>query len=119
MKTFLNNIKKSVIPPLFYKKNFATDFKDKTGRFNFCFAKQSPFIKNDSKLFVKLNFLTAKRLPDVRFSNTDILRIIQNLDSKQGHDKISIRLLTVCGKSICRTLKFRFKDWPMAYLHLI
>ena len=47
----------------------------------------------------KYNFLTDKRLSTVKFINTKILKIIQNLNPYKVHvhDKINIRMLKVCG----------------------
>ena len=44
--------------------------------------------------------------------NTDILKIIQNLNPNKahGHDKISIPMLKICGNSLCRPLELTFND---------
>ena len=121
MKFFLNNRKISVIPPLFHNNKFVTDFKEKAELFNSFSAKQCSLIKNDSKLPPRLHFLTDKRLSTVKFVNTDILKIIQNLDPNKahGHDKISIRMLKICGNSLCRPLELIFNDCLVnEYLHL-
>ena len=104
LKIFLNNRKIPVIPPLFHSKKFVTDFKEKAELFNSFFAKQCSLIKNDSKLPPRLHFLTDKRLSMVRFVNTDILKIIQNLNPNKahGHDKVSIWMLKICGNSLYR-----------------
>ena len=51
-------------------------------------------------------------LYSVRFSMTDISQIKNNLDSNKdhGHDEISIRLLNICGSSVCRTLQIIYKS---------
>ena len=71
-------------------------------------------IKNDSKLPSHLNFKTDYRLSTVNFSIDDIVKILQNLDPNKahGHDKISIRMLQLCGISICKPLELIFKP-PM------
>ena len=104
LKIFLNNRKIPVIPPLFHSNKFVTDFKEKAELFNSFFAKQCSLIKNDSKLPPRLHFLTDKRLSMVKFVNTDILKIIQNLNPNKahGHDKISIWMLKICGNSLYR-----------------
>ena len=63
LKTFLNNQKIPLIPPLYHQGGFITNFKVKTELFNSFFASQN-----------------------------DIAKIIQNLDPNKahGHDKISI-----------------------------
>ena len=112
LKIFLNNRKIPVIPPLFHNNKFVTDFKEKAELFNSFFAKQCSLIKNESKLPPRLHFLTNKRLSTVKFVNNDILKIIQNLNSSKahGHDKISIRMLKICGNSLCRPLELIFND---------
>ena len=121
LKIFLNNRKIPVVPPLFHNSKFVTDFKEKAELFNSFFAKQCSLIKNDSKLPSRLHFLTDKRLSTVKFVNTDILKIIQNLNPNKahGHDKISIRMLKICGNSLCRPLELIFNDCLVnEYFHL-
>ena len=69
-------------------------------------------IKNDSKLPSHLNYKTDYRLLTVNFSIDDIAKILQNLDPNKAHvhDKISIRMLQLCGNSICKPLEFIFKQ---------
>ena len=112
LKFFLNNRKIPVIPPLFHNNKFATDLKEKAELFNSLFAKQCSLIKNDSKIPPRLHFPIDKRLSTVKFVNTDILKIIQNLNPNKahGHDKISIRMLKICGNSLCRPLELIFND---------
>ena len=112
LKIFLNNRKIPVIPPLFHNNKFVTDFKEKAELFNSFFAKQCSLIKNGSKLPPRLHFLTDKRLSTVKFVSNDILKIIQNLNPNKthGHDKISIRMLKLCGDSLCRPLELIFSD---------
>ena len=112
LKIFLNNRKIPAIPPLFHNNKFATDFKEKAELFNSFFAKQCSLIKNHSKLPPQLHFLTDKCLSTVRFVNTDILKIIQNLNpiKAHGHDKINIRMLNICVNSLCRPLELIFND---------
>ena len=99
LKNFLNNRKIPVIPPLFHNNKFVTDFKGKTELFNSFFSDQCSLIKNGSKLPPRLHFLTDKRLSTVKFVSNKILKTIQNLTSNKahGHDKISTRMLKICG----------------------
>ena len=48
----------------------------------------------------------------LKFLNTNILKIIQSLNPSKahGHDKISIWMLKICEKSICRPLELMFND---------
>ena len=65
-------------------------------------------IKNDSKLPTHLNYQVVNRILTANFSIDDIAKILQNLDSNKahGHDKISIRMLQLCGNSLCKPLLF-------------
>ena len=112
-KNSISNRKIPAIPPLFHDNKCVTDFKEKAERFNYFFAKQCSLIKNDSKLPPRLHLLTDKSLSMVKFVNTDILKIIQNLNPNKahGHEKISIRILKICGNSLCRPLEFIFTDF--------
>ena len=98
LNRFLNNKKIPLIPPLFHKNKFVTDFKEKAGLFNAFFAKQCSLIKNSSKLPSHLHYLNGNCLSSVSFSQDDIARIIKNLDPNKahGHDNISIRMLKIC-----------------------
>ena len=107
LKFFLNNCKIPVIPPSFHKNKFVTGFKEKAELFNSFFAKQCSLIKNDNQLLPRLHFLTDKHLSTVKFVNTDILKITQNLNPNKahGHNKISIWMLKICRNSLCRPLE--------------
>ena len=57
-------------------------------------------------------FLTEKCLSNVKISNEDIIKIKSNLDPNKayGHDMISIRMLKLCGPSLCKPLSIIFKS---------
>ena len=112
LKTFLNNKKILLIPPLYHQGSFITNFKLKAELFNSFFASQCSWIKNDSKLPSYSNYNTDNRLSTVNISIDDIAKIIQNLDLNKahGHDKISIRMLQLCGNSICKPLNLIFQQ---------
>ena len=112
LKLFLNGKKTPNIPPLFYENRFMTDFKEKAQLFNIFFSKQCSLIPNNSSLPADVNYITDKRLSTVTFSARDIGKIIQNLDSNKahGHDNLSIRMLKICGDSICVPLEMIFKQ---------
>ena len=48
----------------------------------------------------------------MRFSEGDIAKIIQNLDPNKAHahDQISICILKICGKTICKPLECVFRE---------
>ena len=66
LKTFMNDKKMPVIPPLIHENNFVTFFKEKAEFLNSFFAKQCP-LKNYSKSHSRLHLLPDKRLLNVRF----------------------------------------------------
>ena len=59
----------------------------------------------------ELPLRTDRPLSPCHFAKEGILRIINNLDPNKahGHDEISIRMLKICGDSICRPLNIIFK----------
>ena len=112
LKSFLNNKKISLIPPLFYENCFITNFKEKAELFNSFFADQYSLISNASKLPSNFTLYTDNWLSTVTFSQDHIGKIIQNLKSNeaQGHDNISIRMLKIRGSSIYEPLELIFKQ---------
>ena len=107
----MNTKKTPIIPPLFYENRFVTDFTKKAELFNSFFAKQYIVNNNGSSLPSELLLTTDKFLSTITFSSDDILEIIQNLDSEKAHggNRISIRMLKICGPSICKPFETIFK----------
>ena len=112
LKTFLNNKKIPLISPLHHQGDFITNFKIKAELFNSFFVSQWSLIKNNSKLPSHLNYKTDNRLSAVNFSTDDIAKILHNLDPNKahGHDKIKVRMLQLCGNSICKPLELIFQQ---------
>ena len=112
LKTLLNNKKILCIPPLFHENKFITDFKEKAELFNHIFVNQCSLLSNNSALPTNLPQLTSKCLDSIRFSSSDIVKIISRLDPNKahGHDMLSIRMIKLCGNSICKPLSIIFKD---------
>ena len=75
------------------------------------FAKQCSKIDDSGEL--PLNFVkkSDKSISAITFSCDDIATLIKNLDPNKahGHD-ISIRMLKLCGKSICKPLDLIFQS---------
>ena len=108
---FFNGNFQKVFPPLFHGNEYVTDFKKKAELSNSFFAKQCSLIGNSTELPLNLHYTTDKRLNTSNFSNNDIEKIIQKLDPNKAHDhKISIRMIKVCGKSICKPLQLIFSE---------
>ena len=112
LKTFLNNKKIPCIPPLFHENKFVTDFKEKAELFNHFFVNQCSLLSNNSVLPTNLPQLTNKCLDSIHFSSSDIAKIISHLDPNKahGHDMLSIRMIKLCGNSICKPLSIIFND---------
>ena len=112
LKCFLNNKKIPLIPPLFHENKFVTNFLEKAKLFKSFFSKQCSLINNGSTLPTHMKYLTNNRLSSISFSQEDIAKKIQNLDSGKahGHDSISIRMLKLCGSAIYKTLVIIFKQ---------
>ena len=112
LKTFLNNKKTFCIPPLFHENKFITDFKEKSELFNHRFINQCSLLSNNSVLPTNLPQLTSKCLDSIHFLSSDIAKIISRLDPNKahGHDMLSIRMIKLCGNSICKPLSIIFKD---------
>ena len=112
LKRFVNNKKLPLIPPLFHGNEYVTDFKKKAELSNSFFAKQCSLLSSSSELPSNLHCTTEKRLNTLHFSNNDIEKIMQNLDPNKahGHDKISIHMTKICGKSICKPLQLIFSQ---------
>ena len=111
LKIFLNNKKIPLIPPLFHENHFITDFKEKAELFNFFFSNQCSLLKNCSKRPTNPRYVTDKRLRTINFTADNIEKIIVSLNSNKvhGHDNISIRMLKICGDTICKPLELIFK----------
>ena len=111
LKTFLNNKKIPCIPPLYHDDKFVCDFKEKSKIFNNYFAQQCSVINNNSTVPERILYRTDASLAKIVFTTDDIANIIKNLDSNKSHgrDNISIRMLKICGLSICKPLEIIFR----------
>ena len=80
--------------------------------FNNFFADQCSILRNKSELPATLSKKTSESLTAIDFLNSDILKIIRNLDPNKthGHDMISIRMVKICDYSICKPLKLIFQS---------
>ena len=76
------------------------------------FANQYSLLNNSNVLHNNLAKLTNVSLDTVNFSTGGISKIINNLDldKAHGHDMLSIRMIKLCGNSICKPLSIIFND---------
>ena len=67
-------------------------------------------MSNNSVLPTDLPQLTNKCLDSINFLSSDIAKIIGDLDSNKahGHDVLSIRMIKLCGNSVCKPLSIIF-----------
>ena len=111
LKTFYNDKKVPLIPPLLIDNKFVTDIKTKANIFNKFFADQCTLLKNNSMLPTNQMFLTQARIQSFDLNEDEILKIIRplNVNKAHGHDGISIRIFKICDKSILKLYLFYFK----------
>ena len=113
LKTLLNGRIIPCIAPHLHDNKFITDFKEKSKIFNSFFGKQCSLIDNGSTLLSLFPLITDKSLSDVDFLVEQIK--ISKPDSNKAHsdNMISIFLLQLCDKSICKSLNIIFKSCLM------
>ena len=106
LKRFFNGKKIPCIPPILHEDKFVTDFQIKSEIFNSHFAKQCSALKNESRIPPQLQPHTNT----VRFSENDILNVLRKLGTSKanGHDEISIRVLKLSDKAVCKPLNIIF-----------
>ena len=95
----------------FHGDIYIVDFQENGEILNSFFTDQCSPLSNRSVLPSELPLRADSTLSTCHFAKEDILRIINNLDPNKahGHDEISIRMLKICGDSICRPLNIIFK----------
>ena len=112
LKTFYNDKKIPIIPPLLIDDKFVTDIQTKANIFNKFFADQCTPLKNGSVLPKNQIFLTQSRICTLDFNEEELMKIIRNLKvhKAHGHDDISIRMIKICDKSILKPLILLFEN---------
>ena len=101
--------KKFLVYLLFHQNKYVTDFKKKIELFNFFFAKQCSIINNSSELPFNLCKKVDKPILAVTFTTNDIATLTQSFDPNKTHGHmLSICMLKLCGKSICKLLDLYF-----------
>ena len=112
LKTFYNDKKIPLIPPLLINDKFVTDIQAKANIFNKFFADQCTPLKNNSMLPTNQLFMTQATLRSLDFNEGAILKIIRalNINKAHGHDDISIRMIKICDESLLKPLLILFKN---------
>ena len=112
LKSFLNNKKIPCIPLLIHNNQFVEDFLEKGELFNSFFAKQCIHIETGSNLLTQILRRTNESLNTINFTQDDILSVTRKLDPNKahGHNQISIRMLQICEKAICKSLRSIFSS---------
>ena len=97
LKSFYNDSKIPLIPPLFVNNKIESDFTEKANLFNDFFATKCALLSKNSVLPSSVSFKAQSRLTSVNFEKEDILKLIRNLNVNKanGHDNISIRMLKI------------------------
>ena len=100
------------VPPIYDNNKYVTDFKEKCQLFNSCFSEQCTILKNISTLRNTCSKHINNILDTIIFSIEDIYKILKNLDPNKthGHNMISIRMIKLCGISICKPLEIIFQN---------
>ena len=102
------------VPPIYDNNRYATYVKDKCQLFNSYFSEQCTLLKNISTLSKTCSKHTNNILDTIISSKEDIYiyKIIKNIDPNKahGHDMISIRMIKLCGISICKPLEIIFQN---------
>ena len=111
LKTFYNGKKVPLIPPIVINNKLEPDLKRKADHFNKFFALKCTPLKNDSVLPTLLEHEPEARISKITFTDEQILKILRALDINKahGHDKILIRMLKLCDKSIITPLSILFQ----------
>ena len=111
LKTFYNDKKIPLIPPLLVDDKFVTDIQMKANIFNKFFAEQCTPLNNNSSLPVNQIFSTQSNLMSLDFNENELLKIIRalNINKAHGHDDISIRMIKIYDKSLIKALMLIFK----------
>ena len=102
IKTFCNNKKISLIPPIFIGNKLESDFKLKANHFKRYFAPKCTPINNDSYLPSCFEFYFQSRLSSLNIIEDNILKIVRalNINKVHGHDEMSVRMIKICDEQL-------------------
>ena len=109
LKNFLNYKNISWIPPLIHSNQFIVDFREKSELFNSFFTKQCSHVETGSNLPTQILRRTNKSLNTINFTEDYILSVERKLNHNKVHGhQISVRMLQICDKAICKPLYLIF-----------
>ena len=91
LKSFYNDSKIPLIPPLLVNNKIVSDFTEKANLFNDFFATQCKPLSNNSVLPSAISFKNF------------------NVNEVHGHDNISIRMLKICDSVLVEPLSLIYK----------
>ena len=102
IKTFCNNKKISLIPPIFIGNKLESDFKLKANHFKRYFGSKCTPINNDSYLPSCFKFYSQSRLSSLNIIEDNILKIVRalNINKVHGHDEMSVRMIKICDEQL-------------------
>ena len=112
LKSFYNDTKVPMIPPLLVNNKTEFDFTKKANLFNDFFATQCTPSTNSMVLPSTISFKTYSRLNSISFQKEDILNITRNLNVNKahGHDDISVQMLKICDSEVVENLSLIYKN---------
>ena len=112
LKSFYDDRKVPLIPPLLIDDKFVTDIQTKTNILNKFFIDQSQPLNNASDLPTNQIFLAQSRLVSLEFNEGELLQIIRalNINKAHGRDDIFIRMIKICDKSLLKPANVLFRN---------
>ena len=113
LKSFYNDTKVPLIPPLLVNNKTVSDFTQKTNRFNDFFAAQCTPLTNRCVLPSTISSKNYSRSNSISFEKEDILKILRNLNVNKahGHDDMSMRMLKICDSEVVEQLSLIYKNF--------
>ena len=100
------------IPLLLVNNELINEFEAKANIFNKYFASKCTTINNNVVLPSTLNHLTDDKLGSFNISSEVIFQLIKNHDPNKAHEhyEISVKMLKLCARSICKPLALLFEN---------
>ena len=111
LNKFLNKNHTPRIPPILCDNKYIFEYKDKAKIFNDYFVSQCRLFESNSTL-PSFEYLTNSRLADITISTNEISEILIGLNEKKSHgpDRISAKMIKLCGNELAFPLKIIFDN---------